>query len=142
MKLEIMVPTEINAAFLEICADVRYWEDATVNGVACGDNQAMPLRKGGSWCPLIELNTGRIIGWPEGTTASVHFKICDSGEYWLQDLSGARIAKFSGDYVPAWACPGGDGYGDYIIMDIQADGTVSDWAVSADDLDDSDLVPI
>lgn len=136
MELEIMVPRKIDAAFLEIRADVRYWENAKVNGTEGGD---MPLRIGDSWCPVIDMATGRICGWPKGTTASVYFKVCDCGEYWLQDSEGKRVAKFSGDYVPHWACPGGDGYGDYIIMDIGEGGVVEKWAVDADDLDDGGL---
>ena len=136
MQLKMMVPKTIDAAYLEIVADVRYWEDATVTGA-----DSMPFRVGDSWCPRINIGTGKIDGWPEGVTANVHFKVCDCGEYWLQDSKGDRVAKFAGDYVPSWACPGGNGYGDYIIMDIQGDGTVSDWEVCSDDLDDGDLIP-
>lgn len=109
-------------------AGVRYWEDATVNGKEDVYGSLIPFRRGNSWCPVIELKTGRIIGWPVGTVADVHYKVCDDGEYWLGEESGRKRSKWKGSYVPDdLLCIGGRGYGDYIIMKICADGQVEGW---------------
>lgn len=116
-----------DAAFFEAEAGVRYWEDATVNGVEDEDGSRIPCRTGDAWCPTIELATGKVVGWPEGCTADIHYKVCDDGLYWLLDADGKRIAKRDG-YVPGdFLCHGDSGYGDYIIMTIGPDGQIADY---------------
>ncbi len=117
----------MNATFLEVEAQVRYWEDATVNGQEDTDGTLMPFRFGDKWCPVIRLADGWIVNWPEGTTADVHFKVCDQGEYWLATDTG-RVAKWRGYYVPDdFLCHGDTGYGDYIIFKVGADGKIEGW---------------
>jgi len=114
--------------YLEVQAGVRYWEDACLNGQP-DEEGTIPLRKGDLWCPLIELKTGKVVGWPEGLKAEVHYKVCDEGEYWLQDPRGARVAKWKSHYVPdAFLCPKSRGYGDYIILTIGEDGIIENWS--------------
>lgn len=116
-----------NAVYIEVEAGVRYWEDATVNDVEDEDGALIPFRKGDAWCPTIDLQTGKVLNWPSGTTADVHYKVCDDGRYWLLDRDFVRIAGREG-YVPgAFLCHGGSGYGDYIIMVIGADGRIADY---------------
>lgn len=117
--------------YIEVSAAVRYWDDAEVNGspdTESGD--LIPCRDGDRWSPLIRLEDGRIEDWPLGTTASIHYKVCDQGEYWLCDSPGSRVAKWRGDYVPDdFLCHGDTGYGDYIIFDVGPDGVISDWRI-------------
>jgi len=87
------------AIYIELEAEVRYWEDASVNGADDLAGTLIPFRRGDLWCPKIRLADGFIVGWTEGTTADVHYKVCDQGEYWLASECG-RIAKWRGDYVP------------------------------------------
>jgi hypothetical protein len=116
-----------HARYIEVDAEVRYWEDAHVNGKEDTDGR-IPLRVGECWRPVIDLENGRVIGWPEGMTADVHYKVCDAGLYWLQDDSGKRIAKYGSSYVPSrFLCVGDNGYGDYIILKIGADGLITGW---------------
>lgn len=116
------------ATHFEASAGVRYWEDATVNGVEDEDGSRIPCRSGDMWCPTIELATGRINGWPEGVTAEIYYKVCDDGQYWLLDADGTRIATRKGDYVPDdFLCHGDCGYGDYIILKIGPDGLIADY---------------
>ena len=75
------------AQFIEIGAEVRYWEDATVNGQEDMDGTRIPCRNGKVWEPVIDLKTGHISNWPVGTEANIHYKVCDAGEYWLLDAS-------------------------------------------------------
>lgn len=120
----------IEAAFLEVVAEPRYWEDADVNGVEDGGGSRMPLRRGAHWCPVIRLADGRVMDWPADTTATVHYKVCDQGTYWLQDAAGRRIARWRGHYVPdRFLCHGERGYGDYIIFDVREDGKIRGWRI-------------
>lgn len=136
---------EQRAVYLEVEAEVRYWEDATVNGQEDTDGTLIPFKFGKLWAPVIRLSDGKVINWPEGTTADIHYKVCDAGEYWLADECG-RIAKWGGFYVPSeFLCHGPDsnGYGDYIIFKVGPDGLIQNWrrpsievACSCDDEDD------
>jgi hypothetical protein len=111
-------------------ARVRYWEDAVVNCYEDVAGSLIPCREGNSWKPSIELATGKILGWPMGTTADIHYKVCDDGDYWLADSEGNKLYKWAGDYVPdRLLCVGDSGYGDYIILKVRADGRIADWVM-------------
>ena len=118
-----------NATHLEVEAGVRYWEDATVNGVEEDDHAPTIYgADGNTWRVRIDLHNGRIENWPEGMEASVYYKVCDDGEYWLTDASGQRVAKWRGCYVPnEYLCHGAEGFGDYIIMEIAGDGGIAEY---------------
>lgn len=115
-----------DATHLHVEAEVRYWEDATVNDVRDVEGTLVPFRNGEKWCPVIRLADGVVENWPAGTTADVYYKVCDQGEYWLANAEGKRLFKWRGDYVPdAWLAHGDErGYGDYIILDIDANGRI------------------
>jgi hypothetical protein len=122
-----------NARFIEVSAEVRYWEDGTLNGKEDTAGE-IPLRRGDNWEPIIELHTGQILDWPQGVEASVHYKVCDAGEYWLLNENRERIAKWKGHYVPdAVLCAGSRGHGDYIIFTVSADGKIVKWAPRLDE---------
>lgn len=128
---EVWQPIETKTAlvkFLQVEAGVRYWEDAMVNGIEDEDGSRIPCRSGDCWAPLIDLDTGKIEAWPSGTTASLHFKVCDAGVYSLLDANKNEVVKIDG-YVPKIMCPGGDGYGDYIIMDVGSNGKIAKWRI-------------
>ena len=115
----------MQATYLEVCAQVRYWEDATVNGAEDTDGTLIPARVNESWRPVIRLTDGLMMDWPQGTTADIHYKVCDAGEYWLLDDERKRVAKWAGFYVPSdFLCHGAQGYGDYIILKVGADGLI------------------
>lgn len=117
------------ARTLEVDAEPRYWEDATVNGATDDDGTLIPGRVGDAWRVRIDLASGRIADWPEGTTADIHYKVCDQGLYWLLDAAGERIAEYGSSYVPSAMCHGGQGFGDYIIMRVGPDGQIADYTV-------------
>lgn len=127
MKFERTIKQEVEVTTLHASLGVRYWEDASVNGATDdGDEPSMPLVRDGRWHLLIDLATGRIDGWPRGTTAETHYKVCDDGVYRLLDAAGNEVCKLYG-YVPSMLSPGGKGYGDYVIMAIGADGLIEGW---------------
>lgn len=118
----------MQATYIEVSAEVRYWEDATINGQEDRAGDLVPMRQDKLWTPVIRLADGTVEGWPQGMTADIHYKVCDQGEYWLLDAQKQRIAKWRGDYVPdAFLCHGDSGYGDYIILKIDATGAIAGW---------------
>lgn len=125
--LTIQKTVQLQPVRISVSAKVRYWEDATVNGVEDQGGNLIPLKEGVRWIPTIELETGRVIGWPKGTIADINYKVCDEGRYWLECADGTRL-KWKGDYVPTdLLAVGGYGYGDYIILKISADGMIEGW---------------
>lgn len=128
-KITVSRPVEVNARYLKAECGVRYWEDAEVNGQKEDDDApTIPFASGDTWAPLIDIDAGKIVDWPEGTTASVHYKVCDAGRYSLLDENMQELVSIDG-YVPPIMWPKEHGYGDYVIMDIGADGKIANWRV-------------
>lgn len=138
MKREITVKKEIDLKYVICDLGVRYFEDGMVNGVE--DNPTTPKMPGVYTADdgkkrlrlCIDVDNGQIIDWPKGTTASVHYKICDDGSYTFMDVNDEVIAKGE-SYVPEFLCLNENGYGDYAIFDVDTDGFIKDW-----DFGDSD----
>lgn len=134
MKATITIEKEVDIKTVIIEAHVRYWEDATINGVVDEEGTLTPCRKGDLWCPEIDIDTGIITNWTKGVTADVHFKVCDAGSYYLKDAEGNIVLKREDDYVPNHLIPGE--YGDYIIMTIDENGKIADWEPFLEDFID------
>lgn len=147
MKVIINKPTVVEAVYLKVDAGVRYWEDTEVNGVSDIDLYeskgigkplmpcAVQIKEEPDyniysdhyrWQPVIAIETGRIVNWPQGTTARVHYKVCDDFACDILDGNKEVITSYDG-YVPKIMCPAEEGYGDYIIMDIDENGIIQGW---------------
>lgn len=149
MKTTITKTTlvEINIATIQVDTKVRYWEDATINGErdidfyeAKGEGEpkmpcAVKIKETPReniysdhwrWKPTIDVDSGRITNWTIGTEARVHYKVCDEFSCTLLNDGGKEILVYE-DYVPSFMYPQEDGYGDYIIMDINKDGYIKNW---------------
>lgn len=137
MSYTISVKKEVPVTALKCDIGVRYWEDGVVDGVEDENGDLMPLRVGDDWKPIIDLETGIIRDWPAGKTASVHYKVCDAGVYHLLNEEGETVLTKEG-YVPSILSPGGSGYGDYVIMDIDENGKIDGWEVDLSDFDYDD----
>lgn len=131
------VPYEVK--YLDIKCKVRNWENAVVNGETDYDGDKIPFRSKNVWNPIIILETGKIFTWPKGITANVYYKVCDAGVYRLLDKHLATVIEKDG-YVPSMLCPKCEGYGDYIIMDIDRDGFIQGWNPDLSYFDDSYLI--
>lgn len=140
MKIKIVKEVEIEFRFLQVSAKVRYWEDSEINGESDIDGKLTPFAHGDLWIPLIDIEKGIIVDWPKGTTAWIHFKVCDEGSYQLRDNEMNVVAAIYDDYVPRGLCHGSEGYGDYIIMDINEDGSIVGYRNSINAVDWSDDV--
>lgn len=134
MKATIKIEKEVEVKTLCVSAGVRYWEDSEVNGESdTEEGEAIPCKVDKCWCPEIDVNTGIILNWTQGVTASIHYKVCDAGTYILRDAEGNQLCEADG-YVPDCLCPKEEGYGDYIIMDIDKDGKIQDWEFGQKDI--------
>jgi hypothetical protein len=145
MKVTVKKEEEINVKYFCGSIDVRYWEDADINGIDDisyeeqkeGAKPRMPLvvenpnarynDEKWLWEIKINLETGNIEGWPAGNKAHVHYKVCDQGIYWLEDENGNEIHRID-CYVPHLLeigddCPDGD----YIIITIDENGHIVEW---------------
>lgn len=103
--------------YLKVNAKVRYWED---------DEDDVPFREGDYWCPVIDLDEGKIVGWPP-VEFKLYLKVCDAGCYTLLGPDKMVFREFEGIYVPSVLAPMGDGYGDYISMHILPSGHINDY---------------
>lgn len=135
IELKQTVTKEVK--YLKAECGVRYWEDGQINGMGDPDGDLTPLRVKDAWCPTIDLETGIILDWPAGTTADVHYKVCDAGIYRLLDAEKNVVCEISG-YVPAIMSPGGSGYGDYVIMTVGPDGKIENWSVDLEEFEDDE----
>lgn len=139
MKITINKPTDFEAKFLKVDAGVRYWEDTEVNGVSdsenppiipcaefVGDKKHILIGENYRWRPLINIEIGQIVNWEKGFDADVHYKVCDDFRCDILDSDKNVITSYEG-YVPSVMCPKDNGYGDYIIMDIDENGFIQGW---------------
>ena len=133
--IEITETKNIEVTKLVVEAGVRYWEDGEINGHDDVDGN-MPCREDDCWCPVIDLKSGIIQGWPSGVVANIHYKVCDAGVYSLFNDEGDEVKSIEG-YVPKIMCPKENGYGDYIIMDIDGSGKIADWKVVLQEWEES-----
>ena len=82
------------------------------------------------WCPVIDVNEGKILDWTPRFCLNAQFKVCEQGVYVYsnQDESQQIVSYDCGEYyVPGWLDEVGDGYGDYLQITINGDGTIKDW---------------
>lgn len=131
MKAKFTVTKEFDIEYLFVEAGVIHWDDGIMNGIEDKDGN-IPCRDGDCWKPLININTGKIVNWTQGVRATIHYKVCDNGTYKLLDVNMELIKKIR-DYVPKMLSPKAEGWGDYIIMDIDPDGQINDWKVILDE---------
>lgn len=133
----LKVEKQFDIKFLQVRAGVRYWEDATVDGIE-DDGSLIPCRHGDYWTPLIDVDNGQILNWKEGVRADIHYKVCDDGVYCLMDKEEKVIKRIEG-YVPKIMCPEENGFGDYIIMNVDEKGFIANWEPSIDEfIEDED----
>lgn len=137
MKVKVLREVDVDVARIHVCAYVRYWEDGTVNGerdVDLYENEdatpKMPCAKKENdewyWCPEIDVETGQILNWEKGVTANIHYKVCDEFACIVYDANNEEVRNYC-EYVPRFMCPKAEGYGDYIIMDVNEEGFIQNW---------------
>jgi len=109
---------------LEVQANVRYLEDTLLNNKQDlgGDITGM---NGNNWDIFIDVEDGKILNWKQGDEARVHYKVCDMGKYFIT-INSKRL-QYDGYYVPDILAIEDEGYGDYIIIDIDKNGYINNF---------------
>jgi hypothetical protein len=138
MKLTIAQPSTINPDAIQIVFPVDD-QDVGEDGSIPADFPGLVMAPGkyntvGTVTMTLDLDTRKVRDWPEGRTESVYVKVTDQLScYLLED--GKVIAEREENYQPG--CIPGE-YGDYVIMDIAADGTIlkdgRPWTPELDDI--------
>lgn len=81
MEIEVTMPTKIKIAKVRVSLPVRY-DDEDID-------YDFPLRTGKQWDAVIDIDTGKIEGWPaDAGEQSMYMKVCDEGRYELLDEAG------------------------------------------------------
>lgn len=125
MKIQIPTTTEVEITHVRIAAAVNYEEDEIPND--------FPGRIHDVWHADINIDTGKIEGWPQGRVEDMFLTVKDSGSYYLIDANsqkGTPIASRENDYAPNDLIPGK--YGDTIELKIDGNGIVTNWPKNPD----------
>lgn len=135
---EVTVKVKKEVRYLEAIVGVDHWDESMVNGKQDDqDDPLMPLNIDCNvWIIMIDLETGQIENWPVGTTANINYKVRDDGVYTLYDENRNDVLKQFERYVPSCLCPKANGYGDYVIMDIDEQGYIKDFSFNAEDFEE------
>lgn len=140
----IIEPSDIK--YIKIDVGPRYWEDGEINGKddisweeqSKGNKPNMPfavfnedrakIRRSESyrWVLTIDVDNLKILDWPQGISANIHYKVCDDGTYFLMDKD-KNVLEEKECYVPDILCYLDSGYGDYIIMHIGENGELENF---------------
>jgi len=126
MKFKVFKEVEIEVTHINIDVKIRHVGDSDDDDVP----SKFPMLNGDTWEAVVEIETGRIEGWIDGTDAcNLYAKVCDAGVYTLLNSDGETEAVRAG-YVPHGVVPGD--YGDYISLNIGSDGVITNWPKSID----------
>lgn len=80
----------------------------------------------------INLQSGKVENWQREEFIRIWGKICDEGTYTLLDKDHTPLTQITG-YVPNHLLPPfEDGYGDYLELAINPDGTIDNWPSTPD----------
>lgn len=127
MKLTVKRPQEIEIGLVKIDIQPRYIGDTDEDDLPTD----FPLlnEEKTNWVAFVEIDTGRILDWPQGDARSMHVKVCDAGVYTLltNDLKEIAVRQ---DYVPNDLIPGS--YGDYVELTIDESGVITNWPRNPD----------
>lgn len=122
MKKTVKMEKVIEISAVGIVVPVNYEEEDIPND--------FPMRNGDTWKATVDIDTGVIEGWPIGKTGRLHMKVCDGGTYSLIGSAGEVLAVRNQEYVPHGVIPGE--YGDYIDLQIDATGKITNWPKNPD----------
>lgn len=117
----LLRPVEIEFDSIKIVAETRYADED------CPDVPA-PFLVGKLLTLTLDLlpdGTARVRDWPAGLAVEIHTKVCDCCSVYLLGDCDRVVASREGDYVPGFMP--GKHYGDYVILDIDGDGAVTNW---------------
>lgn len=134
MNAKIKVEKEFDLKTLFVKAGVRRWESSEVDGESdTEEGNNIPCKVGELWCPIIDIDSGIIQNWEIGKTADIHYKVADCLGFEIKDANNETILSEEDGYVPNTLCINGEGYGDYLILQIEETGKIKDWKFNLSD---------
>ena len=136
MKVRILTPTVADIKYLKAVIDNPYYEDFEVNDKEIESWDELPSCMKGADGDIefaVDIETGKILGWEEGTTFVACSKVRDSGTYWLMDGDYDRAIPSLNRYVPCMLDTRGDGFGDYMQFTVDTHGYIVDFGVNFND---------
>lgn len=135
MKITVQRPTVIDIKLLYIDAYVRYPEDSMLNineNWIDDNNHEMPFLVNNHWNIVIDIDSGKVLNWPNNTEAKISYKVRDEFNCKVIDNQGEIQIDYDG-YVPSFMSIDDIGYGDYIYITIDANGFIKNWNFSEED---------
>jgi len=136
MKVKVNIQKEVELKTMVVKAEPRYWEDSVIDGKNDTERGLyVPCKNGNIWNPHIDIDSGIITNWDKGVKASIHYKVADCCGYELLDNDDNVFISFEDGYVPETLYPKENGYGDYIIMDIDENGKIANWKFRKEDFE-------
>lgn len=139
-EMENYVPKISEIKYVRVRAGVRNWGNSYVNGERDDEyNPKMPLVQEiegwKNWVFDIDIKTGKIKDWPKGTTAKTSYKTCDDNTISFIGYNG-KVLREVDCYVPDFLAIEDWCYGDYICIKIDEDGTINNFQLNDDDIED------
>lgn len=80
---------------------------------------------------VIDLKEGKVLNWKDGFCLDTNYKVCDDGEYVFLDENMNEVVniteEYGQNYVPDFLALEDEGYGDYVCIIINGDGTIKNF---------------
>lgn len=158
MKIKRIIKTEqdVKLKYLKATMGVRYWVDCNYsddNGKTWNlnfpdtDEESERIKKltpcvvrknigygDGDYLELIiDLDEGKVLNWKDGFCLYTSYKVCDDGEYSFLDKDMNEVVNITNEYgqyyVPDFLSIEDSGYGDYVNININGDGSIQHFDV-------------
>lgn len=156
MKIIRTIKREQDIKYLKATMGVRYWVDCNYsddNGktwnlnfpdtdeeserimklTPCVIRKDIGYRESNYWEIIIDLEEGKVLNWKDGFCLHTSYKVCDDGEYSFLDKDMNEVVNITKEYkqyyVPDFLSIEDSGYGDYVNININGDGTIQHFDV-------------
>lgn len=156
MKIKRIIKTEQDAKYLKATMGVRYWVDCDYsddNGktwnlnfedtdeeserimklTPCVVRKDIGYKESNYWEIIIDLDEGKVLNWKDGFCLYTSYKVCDDGEYVFLDKDMNEVVNITKEYkqyyVPDFLSIEDSGYGDYVNININGDGSIQHFDV-------------
>ena len=152
MNITLYRPVEMNIKYLVATMGIPYYLDceySTDNGKTWIDNydgseentETVKSLLPGTftrnnelyWQIVIDIDNGKVLDWPKDLCIRTGFKICDEGEYVFTDENDKEIVNITKEYdqcyVPDFLSLEDNGYGDYVYININGNGSIENTPV-------------
>ena len=140
MNTDLQSKLEQEVCFLQISIPYNEedhlitFDDGLMTELECDDDFVPPMFNDEDQLMefVIDLKERKVIGWNANEYLRMWAKVRDGGTYTLLDANRQPIWQIRG-YVPSKLIPPFEkGYGDYIELAVEAEGTIVDWPQTPD----------